>query len=75
MIGAMANPSQITAHHSHRMALCAEIPSRAVCNTAWIKSEQRLSWQVLLIAYLHIDEVIRIIREEDDPKSRIDDPL
>ena len=36
------------------------------------KIEQRLHILAgLLIAYLHIDEVIRIIREEDDPKAEL----
>lgn len=36
------------------------------------KIEQRLHILTgLLIAYLHIDEVIRIIREEDDPKAEL----
>lgn len=36
------------------------------------KIEQRLHILAgLLIAYLHIDEVIRIIREEDDPKAQL----
>ena len=36
------------------------------------KIEQRLHIVAgLLIAYLHIDEVIRIIREEDDPKAEL----
>nr|WP_313014103.1 DNA topoisomerase IV subunit A [Moraxella sp. CTOTU48841] len=36
------------------------------------KIEQRLHILAgLLIAYLHIDEIIRIIREEDDPKAEL----
>ncbi|ATR79384.1 DNA topoisomerase IV subunit A [Moraxella osloensis] len=36
------------------------------------KIEQRLHILAgLLVAYLHIDEVIRIIREEDDPKAEL----
>ena len=40
--------------------------------TAWARSSTGWrSFQGYLIAYLNIDEVIRIIREEDDPKAEM----
>ena len=47
----------------------ARRPSRAACSTASTRSTQRLHiLDGLLIAYLNLDEVIRIIRREDEPK-------
>ena len=55
-------------------------PRGAACaapSTAWRQDRSR-GWRVLdgyLIAYLNIDEVIRIIRREDEPKAVADQAL
>ena len=43
--------------------------SRGACSTGWRRSSRRLHiLDGLLIAFLNLDEVIRIIRREDEPK-------
>ena len=54
----------------------ASTRSRAACSTGWRRSNARLHLlEGLLIAYLNLDEVIRIIRTEDEPKRGADRAL